>query len=260
MLMNNANANGSIDVDNFQRAMLIYRNAIDPDTKASPAMIVFGRQIRDPIPVVMGRYCPHPTWSETLDHREKALAKRHSREREKWEQHTKTLPALRVGDRVYVQNQVGNHPRRWERTGTVVEVRQFHQYVIKVDGSGRLTLRNRQYLRKFIPFKKDPCDSLIESLPPALKADIPEVSQPNPIISPPLTESLNQVPEEETEEPPTTQEEETPSNNDNQRETPPQDTHKPSKLARALSRLQPHNQPGAAEGLPPTGRLRSRRE
>ncbi len=33
----------------------------------------------------------------------------------------------------------------------VVEVRQFDQYVVKVDGSGRMTLRNRKFLRKYTP-------------------------------------------------------------------------------------------------------------
>ena len=34
----------------------------------------------------------------------------------------------------------------------VIEVRHFHQYVVRIDGSGRVTLRNRQHLRKFTPF------------------------------------------------------------------------------------------------------------
>ena len=61
MLADNITANGSLDVDKFQRALLIYRNSIDPETKASPALILFGRPIRDAIPIVMGRYSPHDT-------------------------------------------------------------------------------------------------------------------------------------------------------------------------------------------------------
>ena len=53
MLMNNASPGGSIEVDKFQRAMLVYQNSVDPETMASPAMIVIGHPIRDPIP--MGR-------------------------------------------------------------------------------------------------------------------------------------------------------------------------------------------------------------
>ncbi|RUS75665.1 hypothetical protein EGW08_016559 [Elysia chlorotica] len=99
MLMDNTGPTGSLDVDKFQKAMLIFRNTIDPETKASPALILFGRPIRDPIPIPMGRYCPHTTWTETLAHREKALAKCHAREHEKWPQHIRLLQPLKVGDR-----------------------------------------------------------------------------------------------------------------------------------------------------------------
>ena len=152
LLMDNTGPTGSLDTDKFQRAMLTYRNSIDPETKASPALILFGRPIRDAIPIPLGRYCPHNTWKELIVHRERALAKRHSREHEKWSEHTQMLQLLRVGDHVYIQNLTGNHPKRWERTGVVIEVRQFHQYIVRVDRSGRVTLRNRQHLRKFTPF------------------------------------------------------------------------------------------------------------
>lgn len=36
-----------------------------------------------------------------------------------------------------------------------MEVKEFDQYVIKVDGSGRLTIRNRKFLRPLITFKDD---------------------------------------------------------------------------------------------------------
>ena len=94
-LMDNTGPSGLLDVDRFQRAMLTYRNAIDPETKASPALIFFGGPVRDAIPIPMGRYCPHNTWQETF--REKALARRHSREHEKWSDYTLMLPPLKVG-------------------------------------------------------------------------------------------------------------------------------------------------------------------
>ena len=129
LLMDNTGPTGSLNTDNFQKAMLCYRNSIDPETKASPALILFGRPIRDAIPIPLGRYCPHNTWKELLAHRERALAKRHSREHEKWTEHTQLLQPLKVGDHVYLQNLVGNNPKRWERTGEIVEVKQFYQYV-----------------------------------------------------------------------------------------------------------------------------------
>ena len=190
MLMDNTGPTGSLDVDKFQRAMLIYRNSIDQETNSSPAMVLFGRPIRDPIPIPMGRYCPHQTWQETMHNREIALAKRHSREKEKWSQSTRQLPPLQIGDHVYLQNLIGNHPRRWERTGVVIEVRQFHQYVIRIDGSGRVTLRNRQHLRKFTPFNSTKIhavtklQSAIETQKPTRHTALPQSPLPLPPPAP----------------------------------------------------------------------------
>ena len=83
------------------------------------------------------------TWKELLQHRELALAMRHVAHHEAWSEHTTKLDKLTVGDKVFVQNQVGPNPRRWERTGTIIESKDYDQYVIKIDGTGRSTIRNR---------------------------------------------------------------------------------------------------------------------
>ena len=70
---------------------------------------------------------------------------------ERWSEHTKSLTPLKVGDMVRIQNQTGNFPTKWDKTGCVVEVRQFDQCVVRVDVSGRVTLRNRKFLRKYVP-------------------------------------------------------------------------------------------------------------
>ena len=88
---------------------------------------------------------------QSLAAREEALRNRHMKTHERWSEHTKQLPPLRVGDFVRIQNQIGHHPKKWDKTGTVIEVRQFNQYVVRVDGSGRVTLRNRKFLHKYAP-------------------------------------------------------------------------------------------------------------
>ena len=183
MLMANTSPSGSLNIDAFQRAMLIYRNNPDPETKTSPSIIIFGHPTRDPIPTALGHYCPHPTWQETMVNREKALAKRHSREKEKWSEHTKDLKPLGIADHVYVQNLVGNHPLRWERTGVVVEIKPFNQYAIRLDGSGRVTLRNRKHLRKFTPFTA-PRDAILRN---SIQPPINAAKSGNPTIAPPKT-------------------------------------------------------------------------
>ncbi|KAH3861313.1 hypothetical protein DPMN_024240 [Dreissena polymorpha] len=52
--MDNITATVSLDIDKFQRALLMYCNSVDPETKVSPALILFGCPIRDAIPIPMG--------------------------------------------------------------------------------------------------------------------------------------------------------------------------------------------------------------
>ena len=127
---------------------------------------MFGRQVRDGLPVLPGKYNPHNTWKELLEHREKAMAQRHVAQHEAWSEHTKELPPLPVGTKVFIQNQVGNHPRRWERTGKVVEAKDHDQYTVRVDGTGRVTLRNRRFLRSFTPITRTAPTQTSQPTPP----------------------------------------------------------------------------------------------
>ena len=61
---------------------------------------------------------------------------------------TKTLKKLEVGNIVSVQNQTGPRAKKWDKTGVIVETLPYDQYRIKMDGSGQVTLRNRQFIRK----------------------------------------------------------------------------------------------------------------
>ena len=161
----NTTHSGELDIDKFQRAILQYRNTPDPQTQLSPAICVFGRPIKDFIPILPGRYQPHETWVDTLNKREEALRVRHLKACERLTEHTRQLPPLKVGDHVRIQNQVGPYPTKWDKTGVVIEVRQHHQYVTRVDGSGRVTLRNRKFLRKYDPiFQRDPRHNIFEDL------------------------------------------------------------------------------------------------
>ena len=151
IIVDNCSNSGELDINKFQRAILQCRNCPDKGTKLSPAECVFGRPTRDFIPILPGRYTSHSTWRETLKTRDEALRNRHMRTAERWSEHTKRLPPLQEGDKVRVQNQTGAHPTKWDKTGTVIEVRQYDQYVVKIDGSGRMSTRNKTFPRKYIP-------------------------------------------------------------------------------------------------------------
>jgi len=114
-------------------------------------MCVFGRPIKDLIPILPGIYHPHPIWTDSLNLREEALRHHHILQQDKWSKHTKALSPQKIGDNVRIQNQTSHHSNKWDWTGIVIEVYKFHQYLIRIDGSGRQTLRNRKFLRKYIP-------------------------------------------------------------------------------------------------------------
>ena len=187
LITNNTSPNGTLDTDALQVAILKYRNTADPTTKLSPAECIFGRPIKDFIPITPGRYQPHPTWKDTLATREQALRNRRMRTAEQLSEHTRRLPPLKVEDQVRIQNQLGPHPKKLDKTGSVIEVRQFDQYVLRVDGSGRVTVRNRQFLRKFIPVhQRQPRRTITEDLRylPTHHTTVPEHTTPQEPLTP----------------------------------------------------------------------------
>jgi len=194
LLEENTGQNGALDTDAFAMAMLALRNTPDPDCKLSPAQILFGRQLRDGLPTINGsvpKFFDHnirPLWRDAWASKEDALRTRYARTYEALGEHSRPLPPLQPGDRVYLQNQVGNFPKKWDRSGTILESRDHDQYVIKVDGTGRLTLRNRRFLRRLVPHGPTIADTHttpVTSTPVTgpLTAEVPQSSCAHPITS-----------------------------------------------------------------------------
>ena len=111
----------------------------------------------------------------------------------------KQLPPLLEGDHVSIQDQSGHTPKRWSKTGSVDECAGHDSYLIKVDGSQRLTRHNRQFLRKLDLYRPDP-DIQLAPLPipvaltnpvgpvacPADPPDVPAQDDPDLVQQQPL--------------------------------------------------------------------------
>ena len=154
LLMSNTGPTGSLNHDRFLQAMLQLRNTPDPDCNVSPAQIIFGRPLRDTLSFInrLEKFSnPHvrPTWRQAWAAKEDALCTRLTRTTESLKEHSRPLRPLGVGERVFLQNQQGPSPTKWDRSGVVVEAPGHDQYRVKVDGSGRLTLCNRRFLRAY---------------------------------------------------------------------------------------------------------------
>ena len=90
-----------------------------------------------------------PQWKKALQVKEQALKTRYVKTLESLSEHSRSLPALDVGDQVMIQNQSGRFPKKWDKSGVVIDMKDNDQHVVKVNRSGRLTLRNRRFLRKY---------------------------------------------------------------------------------------------------------------
>ena len=65
-----------------------------------------------------------------------------------WRFGTKKMPPLSVGDKVFVQNQTGRAPNKWDKSGVIVECKPHDQVNVMMDGSRKVSLRNRRFVRK----------------------------------------------------------------------------------------------------------------
>ena len=204
LITNNTGPYGYLNVDKFHQAILQHRKTPDWDTKLSSAMHIFGWPIRDLIPILPGKYHPHETWHSSATAWEEALCNCHMRDMERWKEHTHQLSPLRVGDHVQLQNQTGPYPSKWDMTSLVIEVLQFNQYLVRMDGSGRATLRNHKFLKKFTSVQaREPRLTIsndLASQPQHPQPDVATASQP-PLLIMNGTTPTNHIPPPEATPP-----------------------------------------------------------
>ena len=193
LLIDNVGVDGSLDTDGVTRAMLQLRNTPERDTGLSPAQVLMGRQLRDALPfpprkTIFDEDSPvDKKWKERWALKEEALRVRLAKQVDKLDANTRELKVLDEGDQVRVQNQYGNKPKKWDRTGTVVQKGSHDQYVVKVHGSNRLTKRNRRFLRKIVSCgdSKEPAQTHTTTTPAPAPMD-PKLSPEPPTVSMPI--------------------------------------------------------------------------
>ena len=159
-------------------------------------------KLRDFIPSKPILYKPNSRWIKAAEKREESAAQRNAKLTMRYNANASSLTPLDIGDSVAVQNK----QKRWDKLGQVVEVLPDRQYLIKVDGSGRVTKRNRKFLRKIHPclrkghvFIPSPLDANAKESEPT-QQESPEILMPNtprrvsfadnsPLVTPRTSES-----------------------------------------------------------------------
>ena len=58
------------------------------------------------------------------------------------------------GQCVQVQNQTGPNANKWDLSGKVVEVLDYQSYLVKMDGTGRVSKRNRRFLKPIRTYRE----------------------------------------------------------------------------------------------------------
>ena len=173
LLRDNVGHNGSLDTDKVMRAVMQFRNTPMQDCRRSPAQMVFTRALRDFIPSLKHKYEPAKDWVVTQEYRERTLACKREADAEKWSKKTRDYDIIEVDTPVILQNQTGNNPTKWDKTGVVLENKPHSKVVIRVDGSRRVTTRNRKFVRKLIPDKRTVATPTPAQYKPAKKTPEP---------------------------------------------------------------------------------------
>ena len=237
-----ASPDGSLDNDKLTRSVLQYHNTPLIGSHLSPAQMLLHRQLRDHIPTNPQHYRLHKEWVLSAEDRERAFADRHAGSYADYNAKSHTLQPLQTQAPVRIQNK-----RKWDRTGRIVEVLPHRQYRVRVDGSGRVVLRNRRFLR------------LSPHAPPA--TIIPSADRPNvgPAYMSPGTQPQQTTVESEEADPisePSTEADET--THVTVQEIPAAAPPDVAKLPKALRDIADFNNRGAKETQCDRPRLRPR--
>ena len=167
--------NGSLDTDQFAIGLLELRNTPKADG-LSPAQVLFGHPIRSLLPVAPNMY--KEKWMKVYQTEKREENKKKT---EIWyNRKAKPLVELSTGSKVLVQD---HRTGRWATMGTIIEVGENRQYLIKKQ-NGSIIWRNRRFIRKYQPVmpyrfsKKPPNQSNPTSVSP------PQVYPKSPVKTP----------------------------------------------------------------------------
>ncbi|XP_030849528.1 uncharacterized protein K02A2.6-like [Strongylocentrotus purpuratus] len=194
--------------EDFQLALLNWRNTPTAGLDSSPAQRLYGRRTRTLVPTASKLLIPRT--------QNRVVAKKAEKQKRKqyYDKSTKELPPLKRGDIVRVQPQSNAQSKRWHKARVEKQV-DSRSYLVRSE-NGNIVRRNRKHLRTCSSAFSDQSD--IFSTPTSVTREQPEPStseakrsdtnSPDHVAKSPRREANNDIREpqlaEETQEPPRT--------------------------------------------------------
>ena len=151
LLRANIDSSGSLDRDEVSRALMVYRNTPLQDSHLSPAELLYGRKLKDHLPLLNKEHRPALKWETIRKNREVKMASQLTDRIDISQDTHRPLPPLSPGQHVLIQDGEGKSAKKWGTSGIVTEALPYRQYYVKVDGSNRPRVRNRIHLKPFVP-------------------------------------------------------------------------------------------------------------
>ena len=121
LLRNHCTPSGHLDTDGYMLAIMAHRNTNDPETKISPAMVIYGRRLTDAFKFMtrtdkFSDEAVQPAWRQAWELKERANRHRFFSQREQTNKTSRPLAPLPIGAKVFIQNQHGAQKGAWDRT------------------------------------------------------------------------------------------------------------------------------------------------
>ena len=149
MLRDIVGNSGILDSDAVTEALLCHAYMRCRVLNKSPAEIAYGRCLKDFFPHLVSSLLPIPANLLSGEAKEKLQEKIRAEGDKRWSEHTRVLPELKIGQFVQFQNLKGRHPLNSDYNGEIVGRHNINSYAVKMNGTGKITVRNRAVLRKF---------------------------------------------------------------------------------------------------------------
>ena len=132
--------NGDIDSEDFQKALLEYRNT-PGENGLSPAQMLFGQQMRTLLPAHRRSFSTK--WTDATEEFDRRYAANKNRSKTYYDRGSHPLKPLPIKSKVFIQDCLSN---KWNKVGEIIQIGKYRDYLVKTP-AGNVYWRNRKFLR-----------------------------------------------------------------------------------------------------------------